>query len=458
MLNRLLSRCTGARQDELAPSLTAAACFFCILFAAFMLRPLRESMALSSTDDSAILAAIYHTLSLDREIIKPLYLLYLGTLCLTIFANIPYSALVARVSRATTVKVLFRFAMLCIAAFVIAPKFLPEAWRPDLAVLFFIWFSVFNVLTASAFWQLMADTHRFEDSKRLFGFIAIGGTLGAIAGSAYAWEFASIIRHSALGEQAVPIVLMCSAILLLEAAAQLAKRISKSKPAPHHAERTPIGGSALAGLIDLARSPYLLAITAYLLIFTVGSTFLWFEKMRIVEATVSGQTDQTRIFAAIELVAQTATIILQLALTSRIIRILGVGKTLTIAPLITVLGFISLAVAPILLVYTAFEATRKAANYALAKPARETLFTVIPREDKYKAKALIDTFVYRAGDVLGVAAHLAIVALAATLATDAPTKAVSQLTLAIIVPLAATAIVIALTLGAMQRRKAITTE
>lgn len=461
MVKQWLSRLTGAKQSELAPSMLAAACFFCVLCASFMLRPLREAMALRNVDDSAILGWVYGTFSLDREIIQPLYLLYLGTLILTVLVNVPYSALVARVSRVAVVAVLFRFAMVCIAGFVVAPDQLPEAWRPEIAVLFFVWFSVFNVLTASTFWQLMVDTHRLEDSKRLFGFIGVGGTLGAIGGSASAWWLAGTLGDSALadrlGARVVPIVLMVCSVVFLEAAVQLSKRISRVRAESTGIERERIGGSALAGLTDLARSPYLLSITAYILIFTIGSTFLWFEKMRIVEASVEGQDEQTAIFAAIEFAAQSATVVLQLFLTSRIIRLFGVSRTLALVPLITILGFVSLVIAPVLVIYTAFEASRKAANYALTKPARETLFTVVSREDKYKAKALIDTFVYRGGDVLGVAAHLGVAALVVSITRntdESPLQMQGLLTLGIIVPLGLIALALAFTLGRMQRRRA----
>ena len=417
MLKRLLSRLTGAQQDELAPSLLAAACFFCILFAAFMLRPLRESMGLRSGIDA-------------------LHTLYLGTLALMVVANIIYAALVARFRRASIITIFFRAAMLCIALFAFLLYTQPAEPSALLGNTFFIWFSVFNVLATSVFWQLMADTHSLENSKRLFGFIGVGGTLGAIAGSAYAWQLAEILG---------PAGLMLCAILLLEAAAQLAKRISANQSNQTNAHQEPIGGSPFAAFKDILQSPYLIAIAAYILLFTICSTLLWFQKMRIVNAAVEGTNAQTATFAAIELAAQSATVILQLCLTSRIIRLLGVGKTLAIVPLITVAGFVALALSPTILIYTIFEATRKASNYALSKPARETLFTVVPREDKYKAKALIDTFVYRAGDVVGTGVDLALAAAAALIAAAA-------------IPLASCSLALAISLGVMQRRKANTPE
>ena len=165
--------------------------------------------------------------------------------------------------------------------------------------------------------------------------------------------------------------------------------------------------------------PYLGGVGMMVLLFTIGSTLLYFEKLRIVELAVEGDADRTRLFAGIELAGQILTVVLQLLLTGRLMRWLGVGVMLAAVPLITVLGFGALGLFPTLAVLTVFEATRRAGNFALTKPARETLFTVVPREDKYKAKAGIDTFVYRGGDSVGTGIDWALARLGAPIAAVA---------------------------------------
>jgi len=167
------------------------------------------------------------------------------------------------------------------------------------------------------------------------------------------------------------------------------------------AEEKPIGGTAWSGLRRMFSSRYLSGIGATVMIYTVTSTLLYFEKMRVVDRVVEGADDRTQVFAGIELAAQVLTIVIQIFLTGRLMRWLGVGVLLAVVPAVTMIGFGVLGLVPTLAVVTVFEATRRASNFALSKPARETLFTVVPRDDKYKAKAGIDTFLYRGGDTVG---------------------------------------------------------
>lgn len=203
-----------------------------------------------------------------------------------------------------------------------------------------------------------------------------------------------------------------------------------------------IGGASWEGIRDVARSPYLMSIAIYVGLFTVLSTFLYFEKARIIDGLAADTDARTQLFAGIELGGQSATILLQLFITGRLMRLLGVGTLLAVVPAVTVIGFIGLAAAPSLVVIALFEASRRASNHALSKPARETLYTVVPRSDKYKAKSFIDTFVYRGGDALGTLADRGIAAIGVTVAWVA-------------VPLAAGALLLSFWLG---RREELTPE
>ena len=162
-----------------------------------------------------------------------------------------------------------------------------------------------------------------------------------------------------------------------------------------------IGGSALDGIRRVLASPYLLGICAFMLLFTIGSTFLYNIQAEIVSRTFSDTTQQTSVFARIDLAVNTLTLVTQLFLTGRLMKWLGVGVTLAILPLISMVGFLALGAAPVFAVFVVFQVLRRAGNFAIAVPTREVLYTVLPRRDKYKAKNFNDTFVYRAGDQAG---------------------------------------------------------
>jgi AAA family ATP:ADP antiporter len=164
---------------------------------------------------------------------------------------------------------------------------------------------------------------------------------------------------------------------------------------------TPIGGGVLAGISHVFGSPYLLGICAYMLLYTILATLLYFQQASIVETAFADRGARTALFAKIDLTVNILTVLTQLFLTGRVIRLLGIGLTLALLPVICALGFTGLGIVPGLTAIVLFQVLRRSSNYALARPAREVLYTVLPREDKFKAKNFIDTFVYRGGDQIG---------------------------------------------------------
>src|SRR5262249_55636680 len=262
---------------------------------------------------------------------------------------------------------------------------------------FFIWISVFNLFIVSVFWQLMVDIFSSEDGKRLFGFIAAGATIGAIVGSAVT---ASLARY-------VPVsLLLVGAVLLLEIAVLSVRRLSAQSAKLHtrpaeHAEESPIGGNVLAGITHPFQSSYLVNVSLFLLLFAITSTFLYFQQAGIVSRSFEDRGAQTAFFASIDLAVNVLTLVVQLFLTGRIVRSLGVGPTLAFLPALTIVGFGALSLLPGLAALVTFQVLRRSSDYAIARPTREVLYTVVAREDRYKAKSFIDTVVYRAGDQVG---------------------------------------------------------
>jgi AAA family ATP:ADP antiporter len=162
-----------------------------------------------------------------------------------------------------------------------------------------------------------------------------------------------------------------------------------------------IGGSMWAGLTHVLRSPYLLGIALFMLLYTVSSTFLYFQQAEIINANFIDTDRRTAVFASIDLAVNTLTLLTQAFLTGRIMRWLGVGATLALLPAVSVAGFLTLGFAPVIAAFVVFQVMRRASNFALARPTREVLYTVVAREDRFKAKSFLDTFVYRGGDQVG---------------------------------------------------------
>jgi AAA family ATP:ADP antiporter len=268
---------------------------------------------------------------------------------------------------------------------------------------FYVWTSAFNLFVVSIFWSFMADVFRSEQAKRLFGFIGVGGTLGSIVGSGVTASLAS--RIGSVNLLVVSSVLIELAVLTVVAFPQLSSGRAATRG------DAPIGGRVWAGITDIARSPYLLVICGFLILYVIGSTFLYFEQSDIVGRTYLTRDARTTVLAQLELVAQALTVLTQLFFTGRIIRWIGLTATLAILPVVSILGFASLGLVPAFMTLGVFIVVRRATNFSLTNPAMEVLFTVVPREEKYKAKNFIETFVYRGGDQVAAWVYAGLAAL-----------------------------------------------
>jgi AAA family ATP:ADP antiporter len=195
------------------------------------------------------------------------------------------------------------------------------------------------------------------------------------------------------------------------------------RPQAKQAE-TPIGGTVLAGFVKTLSSPYLLNTALFLLLYAVTSTLLYFDQATVVSHSFSSRSAQTAFFAMVDLTVNVLTLVIQLSLTGRLVRWLGVGMALALLPALSVLGFGVLALLPTLAVIVAFQVFRRAGNFALTRPTREVLFTVVTREERYKAKSFIDTAVYRTGDQVGAWSYALIGVLGLGMAQSAIVAAV----------------------------------
>ncbi len=382
-MTSLLQRFFNVRREEVAPLLAAAFFFFCVLTALMMLRPVRDALGM-------------------QRGIEAIRWLFIGTAVITLAVNPVFGWLVSRFRRIVFIAVTYLFFALSLVGFWALIVLTPQAVGETSGQVFYVWFSVFNLFSTMVFWALMADRFTLEQSKRLFGAIAVGGTLGAIAG-----PWLATMLAEPLG---TPTLLLVAAGFL-GCAIGAAWLVTHLQPSPAHAgepsaaaaadDRAVIGGSAWEGLAAVARSPYLLGISGYVLVMTVMATFIYMTRLAMVDALGDTVDEQTRMFAQIDLFTQVTTLVLQGLVTGHLMKRFGVAVALMILPVVVSLGFIGLAMVGSFAVLIVFEATFRALQRAVTRPARETLFTVVSREDKYKSKAVTDTFVYRGGDVLG---------------------------------------------------------
>jgi ATP:ADP antiporter, AAA family len=378
IIYRLLRRIIDVQPEEVRALGWAWLYFFSVLSAYYVIRPIRDEMGVAGG-------------------VNNLPWLFTGTLVGMMLVNPPFAAVVARLPRSKFVAVTYRFFMANLVLFFILFKSTSGLESIWVGRIFYIWTAVFNLFVVSVFWAFMADVFTRNQGKRLFGFISAGGTLGGIAGAALT---TFLVEH--LGTNYllwISIVLLEVAVLSVRHLSKLSEalRVKRGMEQQEHA----IGGGVLSGISHALKSPYLLNISAYMLLFTILSTFLYFEQASLVEQTIVSRAARTAFFGKVDLLVNVMTLGVQLFLTGRTVKALGVALTLTILPALSIAGFLTLGMMPTIAVVVVFMALRRAGNYAIARPTREVLFTVLAREDRYKAKSFIDTFIYRAGDQIG---------------------------------------------------------
>ena len=424
-----LQRVFNVRRAEVLPVALAVAFFFFVLAALMMLRPAREALGMKGGLDAV-------------------RWLFVGTAMVTLLVNPIFGLLVSRFRRMVFISATYLFFALSLVVFYLLIALTPEAIGVVSGQVFYVWFSVFNLFSSMVFWALMSDRFSLEQSKRFFALIAVGGTLGAIFG-----PWLSAILAAPLGTPALLLVSSGFLILALCMAgalvhiqpAQTAQGEGGVAAGTHDSDEDVIGGGAWDGIKAVCRSRYLMGIATYVVILAIMATFLYFTRLQMVAALGDELDARTTLFAQIDLITQTATLTIQVLVSGHLMKRLGVHITLALLPITALLGFVGLAIVGSLAALIIFESAFRAVQRAIMRPARETLFTVVSAEEKYKAKAFVDTFVYRAGDVAGAQLEGALGRLGMGLAAVA----------SVAVPLAIVWAALALWLGRMQQRIAV---
>ena len=358
------------RPEEVRALLWSFAYFFCLLAGYYILRPLRDEMGVAGG-------------------VRNLQWLFTATF-VTMLAAVPlYGALVARLPRRRFIPLVYHFFVANLAVFWLLLTL--DVDRQTVARVFFVWISVFVLFAVSVFWSFMADLFSSEQGKRLYGFIAAGGSAGALAGPVLTIGLAEVLG---------PVNLLIVAGLLLEGAVVCAMRLEPRNEVILKGEQA-VGGGAIDGLLMVLRSPYIAGIMLWVSVLSVAATFLYFEQAAIVAAASDDPAVRTRIFATVDLAVGVLTLAIQFVATGKLIARFGVGAALALLPLVFAGGFAVLAAAPVLAVVITFQALQRTANFAISNPAREVLFTVVARDEKYKAKNVIDIVAVRGADAAG---------------------------------------------------------
>ncbi|HUF79532.1 MAG TPA: Npt1/Npt2 family nucleotide transporter [Burkholderiales bacterium] len=381
VLHRWLARLVAVRPGEVRALCWSFAYFFCLLAGYYVLRPLRDEMGIAGG-------------------VRNLPWLFTATFVVMLAVVPVFGAVVARLPRQRFIPLVYHFFVANIAIFWLLLTF--DIATVQTARVFFVWISVFNLFAVSVFWSFMADLYASGQGKRLYGFIAAGGSAGALLGPALTVGLAGPLG---------PVNLLILAALLLEAAVLCAWKLEKAAPqlaseaagpaAAAQAARADtggLGGGWLAGIGMLLRSPYLAGIASWVALLSLAGTFLYFQQANIVASASDDPAVRTRIFATIDLAIGILTLLVQFLVTGRVIQRFGAGPAAAFLPFVFALGFVALWLTPALWVVIAFQAVQRAANFAISNPAREVLFTVLDREEKYKAKNVIDIVVFRGGD------------------------------------------------------------
>jgi AAA family ATP:ADP antiporter len=375
-ISRFLSRLLAVEPDD-APAVAAGVLMFFLLFAGyFLLRPVRETMGIAGGVDN-------------------LQWLFTGTFVATLAAIPLFGWIATHAPRRRILPWTYGFFALNLLGFAASIAAQPD--NPWIARAFYIWLSVFNLLAISVAWSVLADLFPVAQAKRLFAVMAAGASTGGLVGP--------LLGVLLVGSLGLPgLMVLSTGLLVGSAVAAFALQVWRDRRPlcadDRTARRLPLGGNPVAGIGTVLRSRYLLGIAAFVVLLASVSTFLYFEQARLVELHFPERADQTRVFGTLDFVVQSLALLTQLFLTGRIVQRLGIVVLLTTVPVVMMLGFLWLALAPTFAIFAVVMVTRRAGEYALARPAREMLFTVASSEAKYKAKSVIDTAVYRGADAV----------------------------------------------------------
>lgn len=412
-----LARLTNIKRGEMPLALLSVVFNFCVLCGYYFLRPVREAMGVSGG-------------------MSDLRWLFVATSIVSLILVLAFGGVVARTSRRKFIPVAYLFVIVCLFGFAgllvmdgmsgggLIGTDTQTALARGVGYTFFAWLSAVNLFVTSVFWAFMVDLFNVDQGKRVFAFIAVGGSLGATIGG-WATQVISnstesvylpaglMLTGAALFGVAIVVMLKLDRMAL--ASEYSHHSVEKSAAAGSSSTDEAIGGTYWEGAKAVATSPYLLGIGGFIVLMAVSNTLIYFTQANIILDNTDTFSQRVSSFAQFDMLANLATLFTQIFVTTRLIKKMGVGWTLAILPLVTMVGFAILSVWTVYGVMAVFQAVHRATRYAVSRPARESLYSVVTPSEKYKAKPVIDVFLYRGGDVAGVGVDGLLAALGLTL-------------------------------------------
>ncbi len=376
-LARFMKTASKIESNELRSVLLAFAFVFFLMAAWYILRPVRDAMASEWTDSEVSF-------------------LWNINFFVSAIAVAIYGFAVSKISFKYLVPGVYAFFAVSFVAFYFGVSGVED--RVLIDKLFYVWVSVFSLFHISVFWSFMSDLFTKEQSSRLFAFIAAGSSAGALVGPLIPALFADNLGTDTL-------LLIASLVLIIPIGIVL--YLERLKVTDLHNElvnadlsAAKIGGNPFAGFKMFLTNPYLLAIGAFILLYTTVGSFVYFEQKNLLAQYLETRDERTAVLAMVDWVVNILTFAIGMFATSRIIERAGMAVTLALVPFFIAAALLVLAFAPMLIVVLALQVARRAGNYAITRPAREMLFTNVDRETRFKAKPVIDIVVYRGGDAL----------------------------------------------------------
>lgn len=374
MLKSLARKVVDFRDEELKALLWAAAYGFFVMLSYYIMRPVRDEISAA-----------------DRGNLQILWTVVFFAMLVAVPA---YSWVASRLKRGRFVPLVNRFFIACLVGFYLLLVTLPDSADVWIDRVFYVWLSVFSLFVVAVMWGFINDCFTNEQGKRLFGFIAFGSSLGGLAGSTVTASLAEVVPTFAL---------LLIAGVPLEGASWAAKVLDRDFGGEDEgslAALQPLPGDALSGIKVIFRSPYLMGIAFFFLLMTFSSTILYFQQSFLVGESIQDAGARTVLFARMDMAVNVLTIFFQVYLSARLMKWFSVGMALALIPAAVFVGFSTLGVYPTLWVLIAVQVLYRAGRYGITRPAREVLYTVVSREEKYKSKAFIDAAVYRGGDLV----------------------------------------------------------
>jgi AAA family ATP:ADP antiporter len=372
-----LERVFGIEPAETRAVAISFAYFFFLMASYFILRPLRDTMG-----------TVYGVAHLQE--------LFTGTFLLSFVAAPVFSGFASRIRLSTFLPWVYGFIAITMVVFYLLFQHVTnDRW---VAAAFYIWLSTFNLITISVFWSMMADIFSTAQAKRLFGVIAAGGTLGTVAAPAFITFLVSAVGTNNLLLISAAGFAVCAFLVRLLEAEKDKLAVGDTDAQGTTLERR-LGGNPLDGFVLLFRSRYLLLIALFLLLMTWISTVIYFQLGDLISKEFASRAARTQAYATIDLATNSIALLVQLFGTGRFVQRFGVTTGLLVNPIIMVLAFLAVAFSPILIVLGSIQVVRRFSEYSVAKPSRDMLFTIVDQQAKYKAKNVIETVVYRFGDL-----------------------------------------------------------